>query len=134
MKVLVDTNIIIDALASRKPYSKDAEKIFLLAAKEEIEAFISASSVTDIYYILRKYSTEGIARSHILSLFQIFKVLPVTETECINALESKIPDYEDGLQDECATIAGIKKIITRDETFLKYSSVAITPEIFFSKL
>lgn len=132
MKVLVDTNIIIDALASRKPFSEDAEKIFLLAAKEEIEAYISASSITDIYYILRKYSSEDTARGYILRLFQIFKVLPVSETECISALESKIPDYEDGLQDVCASSAALNYILTRDETFLKYSPLAISPAKFIA--
>lgn len=62
MKIFVDTNIIIDALASRKPFFNDAEKIFVLAANERIEAFISASSVTDIYYILRKYTSESTTR------------------------------------------------------------------------
>ena len=134
MKVLVDTNIIIDALASRKPFSDDAEKIFLLAANEEIEAFISASSITDIYYILRKYSSEDVTRGYVLSLFQIFKVLSVSESECLNALESKIPDYEDGLQEVCASSESLNYILTRDETFLKYSSLAISPAKFFIKL
>lgn len=132
MKVLVDTNIIIDALASRKPFSEDAEKNFLLAAKDEIETYISASSITDIYYILRKYSSEDTARGYILRLFQIFKVLPVSETECISALESKIPDYEDGLQDVCASSAALNYILIRDETFLKYSPLAISPAKFFA--
>lgn len=134
MKAFVDTNIIIDALASRKPFSEDAEKIFLLAAKEKIEAYISASVVTDIYYILRKFSSENTARGYILKLFQIFKVLPVSEDACIAALESPIPDYEDGLQDICACLARCDCIITRDENFLKYSSLAISPTGFLAKL
>ena len=134
MKVLVDTNIIIDALASRKPFSEDAEKIFLLAAKEKIEAYISASSVTDIYYILRKFSSEDTARSYIRRLFQIFKVLQVSETECIKALESAIPDYEDGLQDVCARISSLDFVITRDVTFLIYSPLAISPAKFLAQL
>ena len=98
MKLLVDTNIILDALASRKPFAADAEKIFLLAAREKVEAYISASSITDIYYILRKYSSEENSRHSIFSLCQIFKVVSVSATECIEALESGIPDYEDALQ------------------------------------
>ena len=50
----MDTNIILDTLASRKPFAGDAEKIFLLAVREEVEAYISASSITDIYYNIEK--------------------------------------------------------------------------------
>lgn len=133
MKILVDTNIILDALASKMPFSKDAEKIFLLAAQGKIDAFISASSITDIYYILRKYSSEKSSRDALLSLFQIFKVVPVSENECIKALESTIPDYEDALQDICASTAHMDWILTRDETFLKHSSLALSPAMFFAK-
>lgn len=133
MKVLVDTNIIIDVLASRKPFAEDAEKIFLLAARENVEAYISASSITDIYYILRKYSSEENSRRSIFNLCQIFKVASVSATECIDALESGIPDYEDALQEACARGAHMDGIVTRDETFLKYSSLALSPAIFFAR-
>lgn len=133
MKILVDTNIIIDALASRIPFSKDAEKIFLLAAQEKIEAFISAASITDIYYILRKYSSEKSSRNAILSLCQIFKVVAVSESECIKALDSTIPDYEDALQDICARMAHMDVILTSDATFLKHSSLALSPAMFFAR-
>ena len=133
MKLLVDTNIIIDALASRKPFAADAEKIFLLAAKEEIEAYIGASSITDIYYILRKYSSEEVSRSSLLRLCQIFRVLPVSASECVSALDSTIPDYEDALQEVCARASHLDCILTRDETFLKYSPLAVSPATFFAR-
>lgn len=52
MKILVDTNIIIDALTSREPFREDAEQIFLLAANQIEDMYITASSATDIYYLL----------------------------------------------------------------------------------
>ena len=55
MKVLVDTNIIIDALTGREPFHIAAEKIFLLAANQIADMYITASSATDIYYLLRKH-------------------------------------------------------------------------------
>lgn len=133
MKILVDTNIILDALASRKPFAGDAEKIFLLAAREEVEAYISASSITDIYYILKKYSSEDSSRQSIFRLCQIFKELSVSAAECIDALESGIPDYEDALQEACARGAHMDGILTRDETFLKYSALALSPANFFAR-
>lgn len=52
MKILVDTNIIIDALTSREPFREDAEQVFLLAANQIEDMYITASSATDIYYLL----------------------------------------------------------------------------------
>lgn len=53
--MLVDTNIILDVIANRVPFNKEAEEIFLISANSIISSYISASSVTDIYYLIRKY-------------------------------------------------------------------------------
>ena len=55
MRILADTNVIIDALTSREPWNKSAEEIFLMAANHTIEMYITASSATDIYYLIRKH-------------------------------------------------------------------------------
>ena len=55
MKILIDTNIIIDALTGREPFREAAEQIFLLAANQTADMYITASSATDIYYIVRKH-------------------------------------------------------------------------------
>ena len=55
MRILADTNVVIDALTSREPWNKSAEKIFFMAANQTIEMYITASSATDIYYLIRKY-------------------------------------------------------------------------------
>ena len=55
MRVLIDTNVIIDALTSREPWKESAEKIFIMAANHVIEMYITASSATDIYYLVKKF-------------------------------------------------------------------------------
>lgn len=52
MRILIDTNVIIDALASREPWKENAEKIFIMAANNIVEMYITASSATDIYYLI----------------------------------------------------------------------------------
>jgi predicted nucleic acid-binding protein len=51
LKALVDTNVILDAIAAREPFRRDAENIVLMAAEEKMEGFISAKSAADIYYV-----------------------------------------------------------------------------------
>jgi predicted nucleic acid-binding protein len=54
MKALIDTNIVLDVLLNRQPYCQDAAKIIVLSEKEIIESYVSASAITDIYYITQK--------------------------------------------------------------------------------
>jgi len=86
MKILIDTNVILDSLASRKPHNKNADDIFDLIAKNHVEAYLNTSSVTDIYYILRK--TLG---------------------------DTALPDFEDALVVVCAEKVNLDYIVTRDE-------------------
>ena len=75
MKVLIDTNIILDVLLNRRPFVEKSVKVFEAAEKRKVEAFVTSNSVTDIVYILRKaYSMEEI-RANLLIMFGFIKIL-----------------------------------------------------------
>ncbi|MDL2291374.1 PIN domain-containing protein [Desulfovibrio sp. OttesenSCG-928-F20] len=130
IKALLDTNVVLDALASRKPFCEQAEKIFMLVAEEKIQGFITANSLTDIYYLIRKGVTEATARDTLRNLLQLFSVVGITENDCVAALDLLITDYEDALLVVCAEKAAIDCIITRDEDFLQSAPSAISPAVF----
>lgn len=115
MKVLIDTNVIVDALMSREPWKESAEKIFLMAANRIMDVYITASSATDIYYLVRKYlhSTEQ-AKQVMGKLFSLMGILAVTEDECVDALASAVSDYEDAVIERTAVKADMDYIITRN--------------------
>ena len=115
MKALIDTNVIVDALASRKPWKESAEKIFLMAANQVMAAYITASSATDIYYLVRKYlhSTEQ-AKQVMGKLYSFMGILMVTGDECVDALASAVSDYEDAVIERTAAKAEMDCIITRN--------------------
>ena len=130
MKILVDTNIIIDALTSREPFREDAEQIFLLAANQIEDMYITASSATDIYYLVRKYlhSTEQ-AKSVMSKLYELFHILDVTASDCKEALLTEMSDYEDAVISCCATHNHIDYIVTRNIKDYEKSKVqAILPD------
>ncbi len=112
MRVLIDTNVIIDALTSREPWNKSAEKIFIMAANRIIDMYITASSATDIYYLVRKYlhSTEQ-AKQIMMKLYSLVSILPVTEVDCIDALASAVADYENTVAESAATKSNTTKVI-----------------------
>ena len=126
MKILIDTNVVLDAIADRKPFNKNAQRIFLLAAREKLEVFLTANCMTDVYYVTRKYLTDTDAREALRKLFQIFTVIDVRGTDCETALDLPMQDYEDAVVFICARKAGVEYIITRDNEFLKAKSTPPT--------
>ena len=132
MKALVDTNVIVDALTSREPWKESAEKIFLMAANQVMDAYITASSATDIYYLVRKYlhSTEQ-AKQVVGKLYSLMGILAVTKDECLDALASAVSDYEDAVVERTAAKADMDYIITRNVKDYQNGMVkAILPDEF----
>lgn len=115
MKILIDTNVIIDALTSRVPWNKSAEKIFLMAANHTIDMYITASSATDIYYLIRKHlhSTES-AKQIMGKLYSLVEILDVTGDDCLEALASPISDYEDAVVEKVVSRKKMEYIVTRN--------------------
>ena len=134
MKVLIDTNVIIDALTSRAPWNKSAEAIFIMAANNIIDMYITASSATDIYYLVRKYlhSTDQ-AKQVMGKLYSLVGILAVSGAECVDALASAISDYEDAVVERAAVKANIDYIITRNVKDYQHGRVkAILPDDFIA--
>ena len=132
MRILVDTNIIIDALTGREPFREAAEQVFLIAANRAEDMYIAASSVTDIYYLVRKHlhSTEQ-SKDVMSKLCELFYILDVTSGDCMDALASEIKDYEDAVVACCAYRSQIDYIVTRNIKDYAASKVrAISPEKF----
>ena len=130
MRILVDTNIIIDALTGRVPFRGAAEQVFLIAANRTEDMYITASSVTDIYYLVRKHlhSTEQ-AKNVMSKLFELFYILDVTSGDCMDALASEIKDYEDAVVACCAYRSQMDYIVTRNiKDYVASKVQAILPE------
>ena len=115
MNVLIDTCIIIDALQSRKPFDKDAEAVFLSVANRRCVGFLTANSVTDIYYLMHKALHSQEETKKVLGvLFSLFEILDPCGIDCRKALTSDVSDYEDAVMIEAAARAEIDCIVTRN--------------------
>lgn len=135
MKVLIDTNIIIDVLAKREPFLEASAQILRLSETGKITAFISANSVTDIVYILRKYiADKSVLISTVQNLLRIVDIADVLKADILRAFELKFSDYEDALQARCAKRIKAKCIITRNlSDFVNSPVPAFTPEAFLKE-
>ena len=133
MRVLIDTNIVLDLVQNREPHSDNASKIINSCVKGENDGFISAHSLTDLFFILRKDKSVYERKSIVLNLCKFFRVIPESQIFFIEVCNN--PDWndlEDGLQMKCAEIEKLDFIITRDgENGFKNSPVKIiNPEDF----
>ncbi len=88
MKIMCDTNIVIDVLLEREPFVEDSYKVLSLCEEHRLNGFVSASSITDIFYLVRKYmhSTE-LAYKAIGKLLEIVKVCSVTNNDVLELLQ-----------------------------------------------
>ena len=115
MNALIDTCIIIDALQSREPFSKDAETIFLSVANRRCAGFLTANSVTDIYFLMHKaLHSAAETRKALGILFSLFEIIDTCGIDCRKALTSGVSDYEDAVMIETAARAEIDCIVTRN--------------------
>lgn len=132
----MDTNVIIDALTSREPWNKSAEKIFLMGANHFVDLYITASSATDIYYLLRKYIKDTAQSKQIMSkLYSLIGILDVTAANCVEALASLIRDYEDAVLEKVALSKEMDYIVTRNIKDYEAGTVkAILPDDFIRML
>lgn len=130
MKILVDTNIIIDALTGREPFREAAEQIFMLAANQIEDMYITASSATDIYYLIRRHlHNADQAKNTMSKLYELFYILDVTSGDCQEALSSKVKDYEDAVIASCASRNQMDYIVTRNIKDYEHSKVkALLPD------
>ena len=117
MKIALDTNVLIDAIVEQREY-QDAQALIMAVAQEQLEALVSANSITDIYYILRKRIGNERTREAIWNLMSVFDVAEVNAEVCETALASPMKDFEDAVLAVCAKLAGADKVVTGDLQFL----------------
>ncbi len=132
MRVLLDTNILMDYLTEREPFYQDARQIVINCKNEQYEGVLAAHSIVDMFYILRKHFTNAERRKLLLALFKIFTIEAVDEEKLRIALKNEsFEDFEDCLQVECAKAVSADIIVTRDKEFAAISSVpCVTPSEF----
>jgi len=118
MNVLIDTNVILDDILDRAPLAEAARKISQLATVDMIQGYITANSLTDIFYIVSKNRNEATARKIIRNLLLVFSVVSVDGDDCQDAIDLPMSDFEDALVVVCAEKANLDYIITNDRDFL----------------
>lgn len=122
MTVLLDTNIIMDALQERQPFDIAAKKILLLGQNGKIDCCFTANAATDIFFLYSKARNMKEANAALGFLLNTYKVVPITRADCLKALALPNEDFEDSLVEVCAKSINADYIVSCDEEFARFAS------------
>lgn len=117
MNVVFDTNVILNA-AMERPGSEEAQRLIRAVISGEITGIVTANTITDIHYIVKKRAGDAAAREVVRNTLDLFEVAPVDREACEAALVLPMGDYEDAVLAVCANGAHADYIATQDEKFI----------------
>jgi len=122
MKVMVDTNVVLDLLLAREKFVDQAAQVFGMVERSEIDGCVCATTITTIDYLLNQTMSKSQSRKHLHRLVEIFEIASVNRSVIEEALSSKISDFEDAVLAHAGILAGVDVIITRNLKDFKKSS------------
>lgn len=134
-KLYIDSDVVIDFFTDRQPHANPASELFELNAQTEVILYLSATSINNIYYIVRRFLGHKKTLEVIETLSEITEVVGVTKKEIIQALKNDFKDFEDSIQYSSAlTIKGLDAIITRNIKDYRNSKIAVMTPLDFLKM
>jgi predicted nucleic acid-binding protein len=135
MNVLLDTNVVLDVLLNREPWVNDSAAAWRASDEGRIVGHITATSLTDIFYISKRLTNIEKARNAIRTCLDAFEVCAVGRDALERAESMSGDDFEDNLQIACAVIANLDAIVTRNrEDFEAAPILLLSPFELTAKL
>jgi predicted nucleic acid-binding protein len=125
MKVVFDTNVVLDFVYDREPDSSYAARLFTAAEERKIEGYLGAITVTTIHYLTTKLTGPRESKHLIKNLLDIFLIAPVNDLILKDAFESDWNDFEDAVLHQSAVHADIGFIVTRNTKDFKKANIPV---------
>lgn len=134
-KLFVDSDVVIDFFTDREQHANPASELFELNESGAVKVYLSAVSISNIYYIVRKFLGHTKAIEVIELLTEMTEIIGTTKKEIIQALKNNFKDFEDSIQYSSAlTINNLDVIITRNVKDYRNSSIAVMKPLNFLKM
>ena len=133
MKILLDTNVVLDLLLAREPFVRQAREIFLMVENGRIEGFLCATSIVTLHYLVGRQKGRIEADSVISDLLSLFQIASVDKNVLLYASANNGNDYEDSVIYTAAERNGVDVIVTRDTKGFALSKVTVmSPEVLLA--
>jgi predicted nucleic acid-binding protein len=134
-RILFDTNVILDFVLNRPDFVELAKRVFLAIDEKRLVGFMTATTVTDIYYMASRERGSVFAAQALRRLVRVLEIIVVDKNIILPALDSPVKDFEDAVQAEAAQSMGLDFIVTRNNRDFRYSPIpAVSPEELLAKL
>lgn len=135
IRVLLDTNVLLDFLLAREPFAAEARDIWLACEQDRCVGYLAAISITNIWYIGRKLVGQTAARQHVVDLLKVMRVCAVDFQTLTMARDSSVVDFEDAVQVAAAVASGLDAIVTRNGAdFVNSPLPVLTPSELLARL
>jgi len=135
MRVLLDTNVVLDVLLERSDWLADADIIWQASRAGRVWSYVSASSITDLFYISRKLAGRDRARQIVRRCLDVLGIIGVTRDHLEAAYDLETGDFEDDLQTVCALAVPLDVIVTRNPAHFSSSAIPVwTPRQLIAHL
>ncbi len=135
MKVLVDTNVVLDVLLARRPFVAASAAVLGLIEQSRLEGLLCATTLTTIDYLLAQAMPRPAARQAVRKLLALFEIAPVNRAVLEEALRGKVTDFEDAVLDQAGRLAGADLIVTRNLADFRLASLkALGPDELLASL
>ena len=133
--LFIDSDVVIDYFTDREPHANPASELFELNELGTVNLYLSAVSINNIYYIVRKFLGNKKTLEVVEALAEMTEIIGTTKKEIVQALKNDFSDYEDSVQYSSAlTIKDLDAIITRNIKDYRNSSIAVMTPLNFLKM
>jgi predicted nucleic acid-binding protein len=125
VRVLVDTNVVLDVLLARQPFLGASAEVFGLVEHSKIEGLLCATTITTIDYLLTQAMPRPAARQALQKLLELFEIASVNRAVLEEALKSKLTDFEDAVLDQAGRLAGAEVLVTRNQKDFRHATLKV---------
>ena len=125
MRILFDTNVVLDVFLNREPFVESAARLFDANVHGDLQGMLGATTVTTIYYLLTSNRGSAVAQEKVKELLRLFDVAAVNRRGLTQAIESGFADYEDAVLHSAARTAGADGLVTRNAADFSEATLAV---------
>jgi predicted nucleic acid-binding protein len=134
LRVLFDTNIVLDVLMDRMPFSDAAVDLFSKVEDGTIIGYLCGTTITTVYYLASKVVGAQRAHEEIKKLLSLFEVAPINRPVLESALDADFNDFEDAVIHEAGCHVGADAIVTRNQKDYKKSRITVYTSTELSRI
>jgi predicted nucleic acid-binding protein len=132
MRVLLDTNVVMDVLMARQPFLEDSARVFDRIEQRQVDGFLCATCLTTVEYLLERDSVPaGTRRKIIKRLLGLFEIADVNRRVLEAAIDDNWADFEDAVTHQSARLKGVDVIVTRNVKDFAGATMSVWPPAEF---